>query len=42
LNTIPTELNSLRRRPWHSGHSVSAASVKDCCTSNRCSQVVHA
>jgi len=39
---MPTVLKSLRSLPWHSGHSVSDASLNDCCTSKRCPHAVHA
>ncbi|MFD0787350.1 hypothetical protein ACFQZ8_25900, partial [Micromonospora azadirachtae] len=34
MNTMPTELKTLRSRPAHSGHSVSGASEKDCTASS--------
>jgi hypothetical protein len=42
LNTIPTEENTLRNRPVHSGQAVSDESVKRCTASNRCPQAVQA
>ena len=42
LNTMPTDENTLRSCPAHSGHSVSEASEKDCTASNRWSQAVQA
>src|SRR5687767_13918745 len=32
--------NTLRSSPWHSGHSVSGSSVKDCCTSSSWPQLL--
>jgi len=34
LNTTPTAEKTLRSRPWHFGHSVSASSVNFCTTSS--------
>ena len=42
LNTTPTLPNSLRSRPLHSVHVVSAASLKACTASNRFPHSVHA
>jgi hypothetical protein len=42
LNTTPTLPNSLRSRPLHFGHSVSASSLNACTASNRLSHSVHA
>jgi hypothetical protein len=39
---MPTEEKTLRKRPVHSGHSVSVESLKDCTASNRWPQAVHA
>jgi hypothetical protein len=33
LKTTPTGENTLRNRPWHAGHTVSAASSNDWWTS---------
>src|SRR4051794_40102935 len=33
--------NTLRSSPAHAGHSVSASSVNDCCTSSSCPQDLH-
>ncbi|COX51645.1 Uncharacterised protein [Mycobacterium tuberculosis] len=41
LNTTPTALNSLRSRPEHRSHVVSASSVKACTTSKRLAHWVH-
>ena len=42
LNTMPTALKTLRRRPSHSGHTVSESSLNDCTASKRWSHSVHA
>ena len=38
VKLMPTGLNTFRRSPLQLGHSVSASSEKDCCTSNSCPQ----
>ena len=42
LKTMPTALKTLRRRPSHSGHTVSESSLNDCTASKRWSHSVHA
>jgi hypothetical protein len=42
LNTTPTDPNTLRSRPEHSGQTVSASSLNDCTISKRWSQTVQA
>src|SRR6478735_12004435 len=39
---MPTALKTLRRRPSHSGHTVSESSLNDCTASKRWSHSVHA
>jgi hypothetical protein len=39
---MPTDENTLRRRPEHTGQSVSDGSLKDCTASNLWSQAVQA
>jgi hypothetical protein len=41
LNITPTDENTLRSRPEHSGQTVSAASSKLWCTSSERPQAVH-
>jgi len=42
LKTMPTELNSLRSLPEHSGQTVSVSSENDCTMSKRLSHSVQA
>jgi hypothetical protein len=42
LNTTPTLPNTLRNRPEHFSHVVSASSLKACTTSKRLLHSVHA
>jgi hypothetical protein len=39
---MPTELKTLRSRPWHAGHSVSGSSVNFWTTSSGSPHSVHA
>jgi hypothetical protein len=42
LNTTPTALNTLRNRPWQTGQTVSASSLKLCTCSKACPHSVQA
>jgi hypothetical protein len=41
LKLIPMLPKTFRNEPPQDGHSVSASSVNDCCTSKACSQSRH-